>query len=481
MRVVIADDEPLVRFSLRSMMDELNLGLKVVAEAADGDDLVSQATSHQPDLCIVDVRMPGLNGLAAIRRLRAAGSHARWVILTSHAEFEYASEAIRMGASAYILKPAGPVDLEKALAPLVGQWRDERWEACRQFERSLLAGETPDVEAGWVLLLRMDASASSSQKERSSFGPSTVRAVQQLVKAFVAGTLRVATLQTSADEIVVTAAWSALDRFSRAESLRLREQLSVLVRASSGTSLVLTCFAGEECHSWQQMLSSRDELEAASVQRVVLGTAAVYDLATLKRRLAGLPAGLRELGGLVEDFLVARLRGEAPDLSTKAELIAKAFSELGGSSFLECTARFLAFRTGGSPPAEDLARWAQEFLDASALEIPMVRRSADGQTRVVEKVDTFLQANLSLEIRVPDIAAALGLSPNYLSSVYHRLTNGTISGRLTNLRLERARQLLSRPGCQVKEVAAEVGYRSTRHFAHLYHAYFGQYPSGRKS
>ena len=108
-----------------------------------------------------------------------------------------------------------------------------------------------------------------------------------------------------------------------------------------------------------------------------------------------------------------------------------------------------------------------------------VEVSFDANTRVVEKVEQYLRQNLRSTIRVPEIAAALGLSPNYLSSIYHRLTACTISERVTGLRLEMARELLIRPGSQVKEVAAEVGYHSTRHFALLYRERFGHYPSAR--
>jgi len=111
MTVLIADDEHLVRYGLRSMLEELNLGLQVVAEAADGEALVALVLKHRPDVAFVDIRMPGLSGLAAIRKARKAGSATRWVILSSHAEFDYASEAIQLGVAAYLLKPAGPAQV----------------------------------------------------------------------------------------------------------------------------------------------------------------------------------------------------------------------------------------------------------------------------------------------------------------------------------------------------------------------------------
>ena len=119
MKVIIADDEPLVRYGLKSMLEELELGLELVSEAANGEDLVLQISKHHPDICFVDIRMPGLNGLSAIKRAHDAGLYARWIIMTSHAEFEYANEAIRLGASAYLLKPVGPSTLRETLLPLL--------------------------------------------------------------------------------------------------------------------------------------------------------------------------------------------------------------------------------------------------------------------------------------------------------------------------------------------------------------------------
>jgi two-component system response regulator YesN len=170
--------------------------------------------------------------------------------------------------------------------------------------------------------------------------------------------------------------------------------------------------------------------------------------------------------------------GNVPGVFELAVKLSEAFASAGAGG--EPAARWVSLRTGIVPPhGLTGSEWARSFLELARAAVPELRRAADAQTRVVDGVDDYLNHHLVDEVRVPDIAASLALSPNYLSSLYRKTAGVTISERLTELRMLRAKELLSMPGNAVKAVAADVGYRSTRHFARLYHQRFGHYPSGR--
>jgi DNA-binding NarL/FixJ family response regulator len=112
--VVIADDQELVREGLRMMLDA-EPDLSVVGEAGDGNEALSAARIHDPDVLLMDVRMPELDGIEATRRLVAAGSRARVLVLTTFDLDEYVYEAMKAGASGFLLKDAKREQLAAAV------------------------------------------------------------------------------------------------------------------------------------------------------------------------------------------------------------------------------------------------------------------------------------------------------------------------------------------------------------------------------
>jgi DNA-binding NarL/FixJ family response regulator len=113
-RVVIADDEAIVRAGLRMILDA-EADIDVVGEAVDGRDAIDVVGRARPDVVLMDVRMPRLDGIAATRALVEAGSGVRVVMLTTFDEDEYLYEALRAGTSGFLLKAAPPEQLVAAL------------------------------------------------------------------------------------------------------------------------------------------------------------------------------------------------------------------------------------------------------------------------------------------------------------------------------------------------------------------------------
>ena len=112
-RVVIAEDEALIRLDLKEMLEEE--GFTVVAEAANGEDAVRLAEQHRPDLVVLDVKMPRLDGISAAEQI-AAARIAPVVMLTAFSQPELVERARAAGAMAYVVKPFTKADLLPAIA-----------------------------------------------------------------------------------------------------------------------------------------------------------------------------------------------------------------------------------------------------------------------------------------------------------------------------------------------------------------------------
>lgn len=120
-RIVVADDHPVVRGGLVALLGTIR-GLEVVGEAADGDSAVSVALDREPDVILMDVRMPGTDGIEATRQIREKAPGCRVLILTMHDDDATVFTAMKAGAQGYLLKEAEQDDIVRAIhAVLAGE------------------------------------------------------------------------------------------------------------------------------------------------------------------------------------------------------------------------------------------------------------------------------------------------------------------------------------------------------------------------
>ncbi|MEU1590665.1 response regulator transcription factor [Micromonospora sp. NPDC005710] len=113
-RVVIVDDDPLVRGMLTLMLDGAD-GIVVVGEAADGATAITAVDRHQPDVVLMDIRMPGVNGITATERLRRRHRPPEIIVLTTFDTDEHVVRALRAGASGFLLKDTPPEQISQAV------------------------------------------------------------------------------------------------------------------------------------------------------------------------------------------------------------------------------------------------------------------------------------------------------------------------------------------------------------------------------
>ncbi|MFC4534526.1 response regulator [Sphaerisporangium dianthi] len=110
-KILLADDQALVRAGFRALLDAQD-GMTVVAEASDGAEAIRLAERHAPDVALMDIRMPGMDGLTATRKMPAA---VKVIILTTFELDEYVFEALRGGASGFLVKDTEPAELIQAV------------------------------------------------------------------------------------------------------------------------------------------------------------------------------------------------------------------------------------------------------------------------------------------------------------------------------------------------------------------------------
>lgn len=160
-RVLIVDDEALIRSGL-GLMIESQPDIRVVDEAEDGREAVELALRHRPDVILMDVQMPHLSGIDATRRITAVDDPPRVVVLTTFGNDENVYEALRAGASAFLLKDSRPEDVINAIRVVAGGEALLSPAVTRRLvDQFIAAGRRPDVPARYESL---------TDREREIFG-----------------------------------------------------------------------------------------------------------------------------------------------------------------------------------------------------------------------------------------------------------------------------------------------------------------------
>lgn len=142
-RVIIVDDHRLVRAGLRMLLTEMP-GIAVLSEAADGHEALAACDTERPDLVLMDIAMPGMSGLEALRELKNRHPTTRVLMLSMLASEEHVLQALRLGASGYLLKDAAPAELELAIGAVM---RGETW-LSSAISRPVVDGYMERVGAG---------------------------------------------------------------------------------------------------------------------------------------------------------------------------------------------------------------------------------------------------------------------------------------------------------------------------------------------
>jgi len=205
-RVLVADDQALVRSGFRLIL-EAREDIEVVGEAENGAEAIELALRLDPDVILMDVRMPGMDGVEATRRLTQAGSRARVVILTTFDLDEYVHDAIRAGASGFLLKDVQPAQLVEAV-------------------RVVADGEA--LLAPTVTRRLLDRFARTLPDEKPPPALETLTARELEILRLVAGGLSNAEI---ADQLVVTEATVKTHVSSVLRKLQLRDRVQAVVLA----------------------------------------------------------------------------------------------------------------------------------------------------------------------------------------------------------------------------------------------------------
>ncbi len=489
MVILIADDEKLVRYSLKSMLEEIEGPARSIQLARDGPEMIEKVCSTHPDLAFVDIKMPRLNGLEAIARARSLSPHTRWIILTSYSSFDFAKRAIELGAEDYLLKPVSPEELSQVVRRI---WRTNKQDFLRlnhEFEAHLnaLFHNTLSIDhdaeafisnavfAGALLVF----DSQLGEKELLSRQLGACDLIRKKLIAAVSKTTRLALCTLPEGQLALVGAWQQGTGAAESEQsiYSLFRKIPALVGTNAPGGVRMTQLLGETCGSYNELLEQLYLLNELAPLRVVQGIGSQIPLSSL-RDGQGQPRRLsfcRSLASLSEAFRHGTYL-EFLRLSDEVEIAWRDWCPAAEPPARRRILRFLevalSFRPSrglnGGDWHRELRSHGERFLS---------HRGREGPGNLAEQAMQFVADNYMRNIGIAQIAFDLGVTPNYLSHVFHKHTGTPFVKYITRLRMLKARELLGDPSSRVQQVARRVGYLSTRHFSKLFKQYFEVSPS----
>ena len=521
-RILVVDDErPVVDGILHIVKRDLADEFEIVGTASTGREAIDRASTLGPDIILLDVRMPGLSGLDAVRELRRRGSEAVFILVTAYERFDIALEAVELGVLDYLLKPVTREMLARSLRAAAAfvdrrgelehreiehKEREERLHAFVEtaFLHAIVLGEKigPQLEKyRKALALEEEVFLAVAIAFRSTEGSTQVEEAAAMHER-IRETLRyksralVGPLFRKMCIVIIPLKEEAEALAAEAE---LREILSQALETKVGRGPLRLGFGrvadGDELHeAWNEALldlwgeGARSEIQRGSPRGHKGGIDAVdkdhedyadheaYSAAIVegsaesaREALERIVLSLRYRTGLTmaERFRLASLFGGAYRSLEKRKALGtdQANEEFDMRDLLEVA----------DGPDMELALRARHERVAEWLRL-MPRHSV-----AVAGAIAFVRDNFGGSITLELAADAVGLSPNRLSRLFVEETGKGFSDYLIQFRIERAKAMLLLPEASIKQVSVACGYPDPNYFSRLFKKVTGLTPTAFSS
>ncbi|TDF99617.1 response regulator transcription factor [Paenibacillus piri] len=501
MNVLVVDDEPIIRQVLRTMMDWETHGMRWAGEAVDGEEAWETLRQGGIDLVVTDILMPRMDGLELVKRLKEADADVAVVVLSCLDDFAYVKEAMKQGASDYILKPT--MEPEQLAATLIEaklallKRRDERrrhGELQEQLQQSKQAQRGIRLHKAWLSGqpdLELETELFAGDMSLSCWMIDVAPAGKRSIAGWDWPSAAAFVTLSGGRQLLLFQEDGELEGGGRAAAL------SDFLRGEGGLAAGEYCIAGltrfHGAERLRQVPQELDVLRHAHFYRRKSGRCWITDADADQSRPFSLPSDgplpqeekqnlLRAIAGRNTEAaaywaeqLVERIRRLEPPVeqvySFLYELLgsAAAFAGQHGDApeMDEFERKYVALdAVMAHLQLEPLGRWLTDAIqDLSERLTGTGGILQSSRNPFIRKAVAYMQRNYHLQLSTSDIADYVKLSRSYLSDLYGKEIGESLSESLTRIRIQAAKRLLAAGDLKVYEIAGAVGFGDAKSFA----------------
>ena len=518
-RVMIVDDEKFVRKSIINQIEWDHKGLVLAGEADNGADACNLVGIVKPDIILVDIKMPIMNGIDLIRKVKRDHPDIYFIILSGYDDFEYTKEAIKLGIANYIKKPIDENELNETLSLIVNLIRHqkENEEHFRDISRQIKKSKTIMYEKylnnllyrqynllseegiefacrNFSLLLVCIREASSMGRSPGLFVENVQKGISEILKTIPDSKPEAYVFPNPLhpDEIRILLNGDALSgqsgRIAGRLYILLQKELIPVKAQSISISVSASC---DQTQAIPQIyLQCVDQLKRKILpgQSPVLhgGEAAVTDFVFSefvynsvnllkgfmeKRDLQNINRTLEKIfdGRNEKKFSVALLESIVLEIHNAIKRsVVKLDMQIPGFSVNDMfEPDYLLKFNDLAELKQDLTSLLSQFLGLSHME----------EGTLIDRIRQYMLDHYAENLSLSKIAQEHYLNPSYLSQLFKSKTGENISRFLEDIRVEKARELLSSLSVSVVDVAFLVGYNDARYFSKVFKKNTGMLPS----
>jgi len=509
-RILVTDDERPVIDSISLIVKrELPGEFEVAGSAMSGREAIEKAAALSPDIILMDVRMPGISGLDAIREIRRRGSAAVFILVTAYERFEIAREAVELGVIDYLLKPVTKDKLGQALRN-AAEALERRSEAER---REIEHREREETMRGFVEAAFLhgvvlgEAFGGELAKYRAVLGlkgthavvaaaaflppPGSLRPEEELrnLHERFRGTLRYKTTALAGPLVSGHAAvlLPIKDAAAPAEDVEALRGVILqshgpdvqkgFLRLGFGTARPIEEASLSWSEALREVLGRHARTGSTGLERTAVeGWVFEDDEAFLEGLVGGTPERARLA---LERILGAvRVRPEVtlPDRYRVIALFGSAARALARRGLLDGPGAGTMMACEDLREAESLPAFDLAVRGRFATLVHLIGRLPQWSP-LVSRAMAFVRDNFGGPMSLETTAYALGISPNRLSRLFSEETGKGFSDYLIEYRIEKAKELLLQPGASIKQVSISCGYPDPNYFSRLFKKVTGLTPT----
>lgn len=458
MKIIIADDELMLRLSLISMLEDLEGADNTIIQARNGRELVELVRTQRPDVAFIDIKMPLLSGLDALREAKIISPQTVCIMLTGHAEFQFAQSAISYGAFEYLLKPVSLPKLRDVLGrvhkKLTESWKLGNANLTKEiYENHILNiehyGEETEVyryRGAYDLALiysGIGSQVSVLNEELNNLYKTLKRSCSSNYAVFrpFSDILSCIIVELSCED--------AREAFCAMKQRLLDSNFCVFSQNVNSLPEAMTVINYTESKAILRLLHSRstlsiDELTGSEQNRLFC------------RSLYETVQAIEQENRFLFECWIARLESAGTaGLEPHLAALKKHFPILGNVANVQDIAPFL----------HKIGMQCFSNTDDSALTL-------------ADFVKEYIDRNYHHDIGTAVIADTFNVTPNYLSGIFKKKFDIGLVAYLTNVRMKKARQMLKNdPAISITQLSSAVGYSAPSYFTKVFRKTYGMLPS----
>ncbi len=528
-RLLIADDEQIVLDSIKFIIEKNFSDVVVAGTARSGREAIEKAETLKPDIIFMDIKMPGINGIEAIKEIRSRLNNVMFVILTAYDQFDFAKEAVKLEVVEYLLKPVNRekiVSTVRKCIELISSNR-EKWK--RELElKERLESVLPILENGFIYSMLFSDEHSKeidsyreilelneecgyiitvkfgeTKNEGNIVNKASLSFKSQTFYRYLRDVFKgkckclIGPLMMNRIFVFLPVSMKEDEYALKLETINiakfiydsLADKVDVDISIGIGRTY---CTMEDISKSYEESLRAAKFLAGSGVMHIMdvpveAGSSSEYPCAKekllLDKAAAGETDACMQIFGQIYDWLLKEYPSSLRTIRKRLLELIVLIRRIGYNSKIEDE---IYFKKGDyiedflsiEDPVE-LKVWCRERIEHVSKGISDMREKRVNSSLIL-KAMKYIKENYKNEITLEDIAREVNISPHYFSKLFKDEVGENFIDYITSLRIQKSKELLSENNLSIKEICFEIGYGDPNYFSRIFKRIVGVTPTDYK-